>query len=55
MTFRENPDGSLVCEHRDLSVCPKCAALPDVVEVCGAHFLMNAAERAAFALEVSCA
>lgn len=39
--FRTNADGSLVCPHRDLSVCPPCAMLPNVREVYGAYFLMT--------------
>lgn len=38
MSWRTNADGSLVCPHRELSVCPDCAAHPDVIEVEGAHF-----------------
>lgn len=37
-TWRTNADGSLVCPHRDLSVCPACSSLPGVTEVAGAHF-----------------
>lgn len=36
--FRTASDGSLICRHRDLSVCPECAAHPAVTEVVGAHF-----------------
>lgn len=41
-----NADGSAICEHRDLSVCPECATHPLCVEVVGAHFLVaDLAER----------
>lgn len=36
--WHEQADGSLVCPHRDLSVCPACAQRPEAVEVVGAHF-----------------
>lgn len=36
--WRTDADGSLVCPHRDLSVCSDCATLPGVTEVAGAHF-----------------
>lgn len=36
--FRENADQTLVCSHRDLSVCPECAKTPEIVEVVGAHY-----------------
>lgn len=39
-TWATNADGSLVCPHRDLSVCSACAGLPGVTEVVGAHFLL---------------
>lgn len=39
MNWRHNPDGSLVCPHRDLTVCPRCAEHPDVIDVVGAHYL----------------
>lgn len=46
--FRTNADGSAVCPHRDLTCCPRCAALPEVVEVAGAHyFVADPVERAA--------
>jgi hypothetical protein len=46
--YRSNADGSAVCQHRDLSVCPTCAAADDrLVDVVGAHFLIvDPAERA---------
>lgn len=46
--FREQADGSLVCPHRDLSVCPPCAASdPAIVDVVGAHFYVpDPADRA---------
>jgi len=37
--FHEQKDGSLVCRHRDLSVCGECAKDPMVVEIFGAHFI----------------
>jgi hypothetical protein len=47
-TYRTNADGSVVCKHRDLSVCPAClAADPNLVDVLGAVFVMTPAERAA--------
>ena len=38
--FRENADGSLVCRHRDLSCCDRCAEAhaERVVEVYDRHF-----------------
>lgn len=36
--MHEQADGSLVCVHRDLSVCPACAAHPAIVDVVGAHY-----------------
>lgn len=36
--WRTNADGSLVCPHRDLSVCLACSTLPGVTEVAGAHY-----------------
>lgn len=46
--FRTNADGSAVCPHRDLSVCPGCASDPAVVEVAGAHYYVpDPAERVA--------
>jgi hypothetical protein len=36
--FRTNADGTAVCLHRDLSVCPECSHHPHVVEVSGAHY-----------------
>lgn len=40
--YRENADGTAVCPHRDLSVCPSCAATDErLVEVAGAHFLID--------------
>lgn len=38
-TYRTNADGTAVCPHRDLSVCPDCyTADPALIEVAGAHF-----------------
>jgi hypothetical protein len=45
-----NDNGGLVCVHRDLSVCPTCAGLPDVVEVHGEYYRMTPAERRSFAI-----
>jgi hypothetical protein len=40
--YRFNADGSAVCAHRDLSVCPKClAADPNLVDVSGAVYLVD--------------
>lgn len=40
--YRFNADGSAVCAHRDLSVCPKClAADPNLVDVSGSVFLVT--------------
>jgi hypothetical protein len=37
--YRTNADGSAVCPHRDLSVCPACAhADHDLIAVAGSHF-----------------
>lgn len=38
--FDENPrSGELICPHRELCVCDKCAAAhPEIVDVCGSHF-----------------
>lgn len=42
-----NADGSAVCAHRDLSVCPTCATHPFYVDVVGAHYWVpEAADRA---------
>lgn len=46
--FRTQADGTAVCPHRDLSVCPPCATDPAIVEVAGAHYhLPDPADRAA--------
>lgn len=52
--FHEQADGSLVCPHRDLSVCPPCAASdPAIVDVVGAHFYIpDPDDRAAMAAEL---
>ena len=48
--FHEQADGSLVCEHRDVTCCSDCIeACCDVVDVYGAAFHMTAIERAEFA------
>jgi len=38
--WRENPDGSLICPHRDLSVCRECSAVyaDVIVDVYGRWF-----------------
>ena len=37
--YRTNADGTAVCSHRDISVCPDCfTADPALIEVAGAHF-----------------
>jgi hypothetical protein len=52
--FRTNADGTAVCPHRDLSVCPACASDPAVVEVVGAHYYIpDAAERARLLAELA--
>ena len=39
MRYRTNADGSAVCRHRNLGVCPDCAAAdPELVEVVGAYY-----------------
>ena len=48
--FHEQADGSLVCEHRDVTCCGDCIdACEDVVDVYGAAFHLTAGERAEFA------
>lgn len=49
--WHEQADGSLVCPHRDLSVCPDCAASHvEAVDVFGQHFwIADPADRDAFA------
>ena len=43
--FHEQADGSLVCEHRDVTCCGDCIdASEDVVDVYGAAFHMTAGE-----------
>src|SRR5580765_4967327 len=51
-TFRTNADGSAVCPHRDLSVCRECAALPGVVDVYGAHYVLPPDDAAASAFVI---
>ena len=36
--FHVQADGSVVCPHRDLSVCADCAGDDRLVEVSGAYF-----------------
>jgi len=45
--FVLNGDGSLHCRHRDLSVCPTCAADERVVAVHGAHYAIEDEEERA--------
>lgn len=53
VTFRTNADGSLVCQHRDLSCCPVCSDRPEIVDVYGHHyFVPDPVERAALRLLV---
>ena len=48
--FHEQTDGSLVCEHRDVTCCWDCIdACEDVADVYAAAFHMTAGERAEFA------
>jgi len=48
LQFLEQPDGSVVCSHRDTTVCPSCqAAYPDLRNVYGAFFLMSNEDYAA--------
>jgi hypothetical protein len=50
LIIRTNADGSAVCPHRDLSVCPSCADNLAMVEVAGVHyFIPDPAERAELA------
>lgn len=43
--FSENVNTSLVCPHRDLSVCDFCAGrYAEIVEVIGAHYWVSDAE-----------
>lgn len=53
--WHEQADGTLVCPHRDLSVCPSCADAHEAcVEVVGAHFwLPDADDRALVAAGVA--
>ncbi len=52
--LRRGTQGEIACCHRDLSVCPACAAkyAPELVDVGGQHFwIPDAAEREALARE----
>ncbi len=54
-SFRTNADGSLVCDHRDLSCCDACVAkhAPHIVDVYGRHFWFESdAELGEFAQEL---
>lgn len=53
--YRHNADGSVVCPHRDLSVCAVCAAAdPTLVDVYGAHFeVPDPAERDALLADLA--
>ena len=47
MKYRHNADGSVVCQHRDISCCPAClAADPNLMNVVGAVFEVTPEERA---------
>jgi hypothetical protein len=50
--WNTNADGSLVCPHRDLSVCPSCLAAHDtVIDVFGAaYYTPDPVDRARFAI-----
>jgi hypothetical protein len=52
--FHQQADGSLVCPHRDLSVCRACmAADPNLLDIVGAVFLVPLGEvRDAFLADV---
>ena len=53
--FRRGHDDSIACRHRDLSVCPSCAAAHvELVDVAGAHFWVpDVVERAELLAEVA--
>ena len=51
-SLRRGTQGEIACCHRDLSVCPACAAkyAPDLVEVYSVHYWVpDPKERAALA------
>jgi hypothetical protein len=40
-SYREGASGEAICPHRDLSVCPACAAAdPRLVDVVGAYYFV---------------
>lgn len=53
--WRRGHQDDLACPHRDVSVCPPCAAAhAEVVEVYGQHYWMpDAEERAALLAEMA--
>lgn len=45
--WHEQKSGELVCPHRDLSVCPACAAAnPEALDCYGVHFWIPLSDRA---------
>jgi hypothetical protein len=50
-SWRTNADGSLVCDHRDMSVCRECAQHPLVLDCMGAHYLDHDGRLAAMLAE----
>jgi hypothetical protein len=53
--LRYGHDDSLACEHRDLSVCPACAAryAPACVNIYGHHYwIPDATERDALSVQM---
>lgn len=53
--YHEQADGSVVCRHRDVSVCPACLAADEcLVDVMGAVFYVpDPVERAELIVELS--
>jgi len=53
--WHEDREGALACPHRDLSVCPPCAAsTPEALESYGMHFwIADPADRATIAAEIA--
>jgi hypothetical protein len=49
--WNTNADGSLVCPHRDMSVCRECAQHPQVLDVMGAHYIDHDGRLAAMLAE----
>lgn len=54
VTFRSQADGSLVCPHRDLFVCPACLTVSEtLVDVFGqTYYIPDPAERTILATEM---